>query len=174
MKTISAGFFVCVLLAVTLLVSASGMAQNLPPPAGPVILSVDGAISVTNAENEARFDKAMLRALDETVLKTKSPWIEGDASTFVGTKISAILTAVGARKATLSLTALDGYTVDIPYSDIEDMDPILSWERNGTPLTVRDRGPLWVTYPLDKIPEDEAAKYSARWIWQVTRISVHQ
>ncbi|NMM44490.1 hypothetical protein HH303_08365 [Rhodospirillaceae bacterium KN72] len=174
MKSMLAGLSACTLFAVSLMVSAPSMAQGLPDPVGPVILTVDGAIAVTNADDEARFDKAMLQALDETVLKTKSPWIDGEASTFIGTKISAILTAVGARKATLSLTALDGYAVDIPYSDIEDMDPILSWERNGTPLTVRDRGPLWVTYPIDKIPADEAAKYSARWIWQVARISVQE
>ena len=164
----------CAFIIMSALVSTPSTAQELPVPEGTVILTVDGAIAVTNADKEARFDKAMLQALDETVLKTKSPWIEGEASTFVGTKISAILKAVGVSEATITLTALDGYTVDIPYSDIEDYDPILSWERNGTALTVRDRGPLWVTYPLHEIPENEAAKYSARWIWQVARISVQE
>jgi len=45
------------------LFSPSVLAADLPRPAGPVILTVTGAISITNAPGKAEFDQAMLEAL---------------------------------------------------------------------------------------------------------------
>ena len=49
----------------------------LPMPEGPVILSVTGNITTTNAEGRADFDRAMLEALGVTRMTTWTPWTDG-------------------------------------------------------------------------------------------------
>ena len=48
------------------------------------------------------------------------------------------------------MRALNDYWVDIPVSDIEQFDILLANKMDGNPLKVRDFGPYFVIYPMDK------------------------
>jgi hypothetical protein len=39
-------------------------------------------------------------------------------------------------------------------------------------MPVRDKGPLWVIYPLDDHPEIDGQETHAKMIWQVRRLDV--
>src|SRR5688572_21118280 len=49
---------------------AAQMLDDLPPPEGPVLLTVKGRIAVTNGGGAARLDRARLHALDTAELRT--------------------------------------------------------------------------------------------------------
>jgi len=63
-------------------------ADELPRPEGPVILTVDGAITRTNGTGVAEFDRAMLEQLGLIRLRTWTPWNDGEAE-FEGCRRSA-------------------------------------------------------------------------------------
>ena len=50
------------------------LAADLPAPTGPVILTVSGAISNTNAGDTAEMDLEMLRALESRAFTTTTIW----------------------------------------------------------------------------------------------------
>lgn len=160
------------IVALFILAADPATAQEpLPASDGKVILTVDGDIAVTNADGEAVFDHAMLAAIDTTILKTSTPWERG-VSEFEGIRLDALLDRVGAAGSVMLVTALDGYAAEVPVSDVRDYSVILAWSRDGERMSVRERGPLWIIYPLDENPELETETYSARYVWQVERITV--
>ena len=160
----------CLLLAIASLESTAA-AEELPKPSSDVILTVDGAIGVTNGDGTAAFDRAMLQSLGMQSIETANPFETGMHS-FEGVLIRDILTAVKARGSVLKALALDGYTVEIPVDDVQDFPIMLAMKWNGKVMKVRNRGPLWVIYPITQHPELVDQKYSARSVWQLTKLTV--
>ena len=57
-------------------------------------------------------------------------------------------------------------------SGVTDYDVILAMWANGVRLSRRDKGPIWLMYPLDDHPELSEAKYSSRLVWQLVRMEL--
>jgi hypothetical protein len=146
-------------------------AEPLAPPSGDTILTVTGAVSVTNARGEARFDMQMLRALPAVEFSTATIWTDG-ARRYVGTPLKALLDRVGADGATVRATALNAYAITIPLDDITDAAPIVAYLEDGAPMSVRNRGPLWILYPFDDDPRWRTEVAYSRSIWQLERLDV--
>lgn len=70
----------------------------------------------------------------------------------------------------LRFTAANDYYVDLPTSDLLDYDVVLATEAEGVRLSRRDKGPLWLMYPISDHPELAEEHYVHRLIWQVVRI----
>ena len=143
----------------------------LERPKGHVILTVTGNIGVTNDGTNAEFDLDMLRALGRHVVRTRTPWTEG-VSTFEGPLLRDVLAAVGARGRVVRAVALNDYKVDIPATDYAVNDVIVAYSLDDRVLSVREKGPLWVIYPWDDVPDLRGEVTYARSIWQMTRITV--
>lgn len=156
-------------LLLGLLMPAAG--EVLPPPDGPVVLTLSGKIGRTNGPGVARFDRPLLEALGTTRLVTHTAWHD-DAQTFEGVLMRVLLEAVAAEGARVHAVALNDYDVDIPISDFQRYDVVLAWKRNGADMRVRDKGPLWLVYPRDQNPELDRAEIWRRWIWQLERLEV--
>src|SRR5262249_38059957 len=127
-------------------VMSRAMAEGLPPVTGPVVLAIHGAISRTNAKNEADFDLAMLESLPRAVVSTTTAWTNGPQS-FEGVSLADLMHFVGAQAGTLKASALNDYTVEIPQSDLSDAHVIVAYRQNGQYMSVADKGPLWIIYP---------------------------
>jgi hypothetical protein len=69
-----------------------------------------------------------------------------------------------------SIRTLNDYSADIPLSDFMNYDVILAWSMDGQPLTRRDKGPLWIIYPRDAVPELRDERYEHRWVWQLASL----
>lgn len=69
---------------------------------------------------------------------------------------------------TVHLVAANDYSFDIPLSDLTEYDVILAMQADGTRLSIRDKGPIWLMYPVDDFPELQDPKYNLRLIWQLT------
>ncbi|UXY16253.1 molybdopterin-dependent oxidoreductase [Chitiniphilus purpureus] len=118
------------------------------------------------------FDEATLRALPQHTFTVATPW-HPRAQRFEGPLLRDVLAAAGAAGQTLSLRALNDYVITIPLEDAEQYDVILARKRNGKPMTVRDKGPLFVIYPFHQHPELRQAEYYRRCVWQLAEIIVH-
>lgn len=154
------------------LTGATALAAELPAPTGKVILTVSGNIENTNGDGLARFDRSMLESLGVTRLSTKTYWTEG-VGQFDGILARTLIAAVGARGETVKATALNEYSLDIPTSDFLGFDVLLALKLNGTYLRTRDKGPVWVVYPLDQNPELDTDQMRNRWIWQLSKLNFH-
>lgn len=159
-------------LAVSVFATAATATEPLPAPAGEVLLTVNGAIEASNVDGTAQFDRDMLEAIGMTKLNTKTPWEEGVVIHFEGPLFSDLLARIGATGETLILQALDGYQVDIPMSDVRNYGVLLAMKRNGEWMRIRNKGPIWLIYPLDTHPELNNEIYSGRSIWQLNRVTV--
>lgn len=147
------------------------MLVDLAPPAGEVVLTVRGRIAVTNGNGVARLDRAQLVAMGTTELRTVTPWIDG-VGTFGGVSGKRLLEALGATGTILRATALNDYKVDIPVSDLSDYPVLLALTLAGKPLSVRERGPVWLIYPWTAFPMLDDRVHRQRAIWQLTEIVV--
>ncbi|MFQ3788361.1 molybdopterin-dependent oxidoreductase [Halomonas sp. A29] len=151
------------------LLAAPGHAFEAPE--GQVILTVSGNISVTNAGDEALFDREMLEQLPQHTTHTHTPWHDGQVA-FTGPLGRDLLEAVGAQGSMLRVTALNDYSASVPVADFIEYDVILAMTLDGTPMQVRDQGPLFIIYPFDENPELLTESVMTRSVWQVVHIDV--
>ena len=180
---------ICVLaLGLTTAVWRPGLADDLPTPRGPVVLTVAGNIATVNRgpadplldpfltyheksfEAAAEFDRAMLEGLGlHEVELTYEGWPE--TTRFMGPRLVDVLAAAGTKGHAITVTALDGYVEEISAEELTTHDWIVALERDGRPLSIGGRGPLWVVYGVTESiasHDDEA-----RWPWAVFYIEVH-
>ena len=163
--------FTAVLALVMLALPRLAVAAPLPKPTGEVVLTVKGNISNMNSDGAAVFDMAMLEALAGRKAVVETPWTKGKVS-FEGPLGKAILDAVGNKGGTMRIRALNDYTVEVPVKDFLDHAVILATKRDGTPMSVREHGPLFVMYPFDQEPSLYNEKFFSRCVWQVASITI--
>jgi len=140
-------------------------------PTGDVVLTISGEIAHSNLDGEAHFDLEMLENLGATEIVTSTIWTEGTQQ-FVGVSLMALLDYVGATGNNIEATAINDYSVNIPVEDAVEGGALVAYFRNGEPMSVREKGPLWVVYPFDLEPKFKTETYHARSIWQLDRIKV--
>jgi hypothetical protein len=162
--------FILSILAAAFLAQAAP-AQTLPAPSGEVLLTVTGDIAVTNADGAAVFDRAMLEAMDPVEFSTTTTWTDGP-QVFTGVLLLDLLALLGVTEGMLRATAINDYAVDIPVSDAVEGGPIVAYLLNGAPMSVRDKGPLWIVYPYDAKREYRSEVIYSRSIWQLDRVEV--
>lgn len=146
-------------------------AFDLPEPAGDVILTVSGAIATTNADGVAKFDIDLLNSLPQHSFTTTTIWTEG-ANTYQGVLLKDLLEAIGAAGSTISATALNDYQISFPASEIGDDAPLVAYLADGKPMSVREKGPLWLIYPFDGNSDYRTEETYARSIWQMDRLNI--
>ncbi len=145
-------------------------ALALDPPQTAPILTVDGAIGVTNDGDRAVFDRAMMHDLEWREIDSYTDFSDG-IERFAGPSLASLLEALGVTSGELRAVALDDYVIRIPVGDAAEFGVILALQRNGKPMRVREKGPIWVIYPAE-VPEDVNELHSSRMIWQLTHITV--
>lgn len=144
---------------------------ELPRPTGKLVLTVTGKITRTNAPGKAEFDWDLLNSLGIHQLKTSTPWTEG-TPTFEGVLARDLMAAVGATGSEVKATALNDYVSVIPLADFDRYDVLLAVKMNGKTLSRRDKGPIWIMYPLDKYPEVYDLGKIPHLVWQLTQLEV--
>lgn len=160
------------LAAVVAIVSApASFADTLDLPQDAVVLTVSGAITTKNVDDTAQFDVGMLTQIDATMIETATIWTEGK-QTFEGVSVDVLLDQLGVSEGTILATAINDYTVEIPVSDAVSGGPIIAYQMNGNPMSVRDKGPLWVVYPYDSSTDYQSEVIYARSIWQLDRLEI--
>lgn len=161
----------CLSVMFALSLSFNLQAESLAQPKGKVILTVSGNITHSNVVGTAQFDRAMLLELGVFDLETETPWTEG-SDLYQGPMLSALLKAVGAKGKTLRVTALNDYSAKVPAEDANKYDVLLAMDMNGKPMSIRDKGPLFILYPFSDMPELNNEVIHNRSVWQIKSILV--
>lgn len=143
----------------------------LPEPTGPVVLSIGGALRLTNKDGQAHFDMAMLERLPQTSFQTQTPWYNQPRK-FTGPLLRDVLAAVGANGQMIEARALNDYRVSIPVADTQRYDVIIARLIDDKPMPLRDKGPLFIIYPFDRHSELRSSLYYGRSAWQLRRLDL--
>lgn len=151
---------------------ATAQTQPLPQPAGEVVLTVSGMIGRDNGGGLARFDLDMLRGLGVIRFATATIWTDG-VSTYEGVPLRALLDAVAAGGSLVTATAINDYSATVPLAEVGTAAPILAFLRDGAPMSVRDKGPIWLLYPYDERAAYRTELIYARSVWQLKQLRVH-
>ncbi|MEC9265744.1 MAG: molybdopterin-dependent oxidoreductase [Pseudomonadota bacterium] len=172
MRVITTCLRAAVLTAVTTLFALPVVAADmLDKPEGRVILEVSGKVERTTDGTVAEFDREGVIALGAETFETTTPWTEGPV-TFTGVPIQALIDAVGATGETLTVTALNDYSSQMRIDTVIAAGAILAYDMNGRPLSVREKGPLWVVFPFDSNEALRTEEYWGYAVWQVKSIDI--
>ena len=158
---------ICLLLSFASMVSADELAQ----PEGEIILFVKGNIVHTNAPGMARFDYAMLVDLGLVSEQIDTEWTPAGA-VFEGIRTRSLLEAVGATGRRIRATAVNDYSVSIPFEDLAEHDTLLAFSRDGKRLRLRDQGPLWLVYVPHDQPDEIQSILNHRMVWQLQTLDI--
>lgn len=117
-------------------------------------------------------DRDALTALPQVTLRTHTEFTDGLVE-FTGPTVRSVLALIDRGASTTArMVALNDYAVEIPLSDFERFGVILALSMNGVTLTPRDKGPIWVMYPISDVPELDDPLYNSRMIWQLSVIEL--
>ena len=152
------------------ILTISGNVAN--PNRGPVDPAVDQFFVYSEAEfSEAtQFDYASLQKLQWLKANADFPK-NGDIQEFEGPLLADVLKAAGAEGEMVTMTALDGYAIEVKMQELIDQGAVLALKRNGRPFAVGDYGPTQIVFPraeradLKDMPDDN-------WIWSIYHIKV--
>lgn len=158
-------------LAIVTMNAGQTRAETLPAPTGDVILRISGAITNTNVDGALALDADLMAQLPQHSLTTGTMWTVGTA-TYTGVLLRDLLAAAGTTGTTLTLRAVNDYHVSMPAADVAGDGPLLAFLANGKPLSLRDKGPVWLIYPFDDVPAYRTEQFFSRSIWQLDRIEV--
>jgi len=160
-----------IIMLLSFALSTQIWAGEFPKPTGKVLLTLSGNIENTNEGGKAVFDLESLEKLGMVSFQTTSPWYDG-RTTFEGVPLQKLMDYVGAKGSVVKVTALNDYTTEIPLDDFKKYNVILALKINGKYMRIRDKGPLFVVYPYDSMPELNSKIFYSRSAWQVSRMSI--
>lgn len=110
-----------------------------------------------------------LKTYPQLSIDTRTPYNDG-MNRYTGPSLKGVLRDVGASTETFKMRALNDYVVTVQPGELHDIDPIIALEMNGEPMSVRDKGPLWVMLPLSDQPRFNDVAYRRLLIWQLSEI----
>lgn len=134
------------------------------------ILTVTGAAgdpAATRVISEEEF-----HSFPTMTYATRTDYTDGPTM-FTGPLAREVLGEETLRGASVAvMTAANDFAVEIPASDLVRYDVIFATRVNGRRLSRRDKGPIWVMYPLDRHQELQNSAINSRLIWQLERLEL--
>lgn len=143
--------------------------------AGALLLTALGAeadpiLTVSNGENVVELTREDLEAMPQHTVATATEFTDGVVE-FSGPLVRDVLDRYGLGEAKIvRLTAMNDYFVDVPTTDFANYNVIMALEADGKQLSRRDKGPIWLMYPLSEHEELSDPVYNARLIWQIVSV----
>jgi len=154
-----------------LCVAGTAHASGLDTPSEEIVLTITGQINASNVDGAAVFDLAALKSLGAEEFATTTIWTEGE-NRFTGVPLSALLSAIKVETGTFKATAINDYSIAFPVSEALEDSAMIAYAMNGDPMSVREKGPLWILYPYDSETKYQSEVYYSRSIWQLDRIEI--
>ncbi len=138
----------------------------------PTIGAAQTILTVSTPEQSATYTLEELLALPQTTVVTTNDYVD-TATTFQGPRLRAVLEPLNVGPdTTLKMVALNDFSSSVPAVDAFDYDVILAVLRDGEPMSVRDKGPIWVIYPMDDHAELRNDSFNGRLVWQLKTIAI--
>lgn len=153
------------LAAIALLLATSASVHAEP------LLSISGKSQSAATVPAQGFDLARLSLIGETTIHTKVITLAGEHDV-TGVLVRDLIKNMALAGKVIHATALDGYMIEIPIEDVMKYDVVLASKIDGKVLSIRDKGPFWMIYPVSTNPELDDPVYEARSIWQIKSLTV--
>lgn len=167
------------LVRLAVMVWALGAGMGAAQAEVPQILQAPEAILQITADfdkdgqTETRsFTQQDLAALGEESFDTATIWTEGEQR-FTGLRLRRLLDHLGVEaQAQVTLVAVNDYQITMPASEATPGGALLAYLRNGTAMSLRDKGPLWLVYPYNSSDVFRTEVVYSRSVWQLAQIIV--
>lgn len=118
-----------------------------------------------------------LDALPQKSIETHSPYFEGSLL-FTGPNLAEVLRTFSREdvgsKTPLTLRAMNDYVVRTSLGVLAQSGAIIATRKEGSRLSIRERGPFWIMLPLSERPELDEESYHRLLVWQLQRIDIGQ
>lgn len=122
----------------------------IPQPAGnldkTLILNTDP--STRCGAKELVFSAKQLAELPQKTFKTKHTWA-AEAQEFTGPLLADVVKLICPSAREIYLRSLDQYSVMVNLPKVAKYEAILALKIDGKPLTIREKGPIWVMINTD-------------------------
>ena len=135
------------------------------------IITITGKISPDIPNGAAKIGYDTLEKIGVKELTTRTFYSKKQYN-FSGVLMRDLMAYVGATGKTLEITALDDYRINVPIADYEKYDVLLVFKLDGKNLSIRERGPARIIYPVEQHSELNDKKYASRYIWQIKGMKV--
>jgi hypothetical protein len=110
--------------------------------------------------------------LEQIVISTENDFSDG-MTMFEGPLARDVFAAAGAPLEGVGVfIAANDYRVEIPLEDFAKYDVIFATSMNGNRLSLRDKGPIWLVYPMSDHVELQDSVFNSRLIWQLVKIEL--
>lgn len=111
-------------------------------------------------------------ALDQVEIATDNDYVD-ETAVFSGPRLRDVFgdQEIGSEDM-IRLRALNDYSTEMPASEALDYDVILALSMNGERLSVRDKGPIWVIYPMSEHEELREPRFNDRLVWQLSSVEL--
>ena len=154
------------------LMAFAAVGKDAPQPTGEAILTVSGAIALTNGDGVFAMDEAMLRALPMVEYLVEDPWM--GENTYGGVLLSTLLEYVGfpSGASQVVLVCSDEAEFAIAIADILAYPILLAMEADGEAIFESIGGPIKVAYPYNAYPSLEEVYPPENWAWFVVEVRV--
>ena len=126
-------------------------------------------LTVSGLPSEMSFTIADLQEIGQETFVTHTLWTEG-MQVFTGVPLNEFLEFLEVEQGQMVATAINDYSVTFPIEDALAEGPMIAYHLNGSVMSVRDKGPLWIVYPYDSGEHFQTEVTHARSIWQLNRI----
>jgi hypothetical protein len=129
-----------------------------------------GIITVTGTNEEpTQLTLQQLESMPVTEFETETPWTEGKTR-FKGVRLQMLMEQLGVDSDVIRVKALNQYHADVHWKELSQYPVIIAYEMNGEPMSVRDKGPFWLMFPMSDFPELNTPKHHISMVWQVSEI----
>lgn len=157
----------CAVLALAAALSVLCGTMVPPAAADEPVLTVSGLSGASGPEVMLTLDQ--LRAMESRDLRTGTPWTYGP-SIFTGVTGRRFVEALGADGSEVVADALNDYHVTIPFDVFASDTLLIAYARDGEPMPVRDKGPIWIVFPFDAQELYRSDSYKAYAIWSLDHL----
>lgn len=113
-----------------------------------------------------------LLALPQQQFKTHHSW-STEPETFSGPLLEDVLKVACGGAEKINMKALNDYAIDVDFTVAKSLKPIVAHSINGTRLSVREKGPLWIMVPSDDL-KVTSKELDGMLIWQLSNIIIMQ
>jgi hypothetical protein len=120
---------------------------------------------------EAVLTEDDLKAVPQATVNTENEFVDA-MTAFDGPLGRDVLALVGEGGSIVVLTAVNDYAVEVPIEDFINYDVVFAMSADGEVFSRRDKGPIWVVYPMSDHTELQDPVYNARLIWQLVKVEV--
>lgn len=134
--------------------------------AEPIILTVHTGVKVFD------YTLSMLDQLPQHEIRTDTPWTPEHR--FTGPLLSDLISETGLNHKKIRAIALNDYAVELDPALTRTHPVLLATRMDNAPMRIRNKGPIWIVFPLQSHPELNVADVHSQMVWQLRRLEISQ